>query len=1022
MPSKTAVFTIASLNYGAYVHTLMESVLKVHPEWDRHVLLVDRCADPAAVGGALFTSTLVEDLPLPDKQAFLFRYDILELNTAVKPYMCAQLRQQGYERIIYIDPDILLLDRLVDVEQLLDQGHTAVVTPHLTAPITDNLQPTELDIMRAGSFNLGFIAIGAGAAADAFIAWWQQKLEFGALSDMERGLFTDQKWVDMAPGMFGGFAILRDPGYNVAYWNITQRPVTKENDVWMAGGSRLRFFHFSGFDPANPAPFSKHQNRVSLSSIGVVSELALSYAAMILSHGHETLKKIPYAFGAFADGTPIPGAIRALYREDVQIRAFAGAHPDSQPEVFTQSESQGLPTILRALWLQQQHLQRAFPDPLGASRLAYHRWFVETGAGDLRMPPAFIAPVKRAYNHLTGMAKLQAAQKTPRGTPLLGRALIGLHKRATGGRLGPARMLQYQQIRNPAQFVKLGLQQFRQSRWAGRFGLTSAVRPPLNSMQSVVAMHTHGQITRPLPAWKGTSYSGLYAEHGKEVWWVGIQAQFNIDHLDANVTSVRLRGIHHGDVYPSTATQQALKIGVYFNDATPVVISVPNGPFDVSVELGNLPGVWPAILHIVPQSSHVPSEAGYSSDDRRLSFQLASVTIGDEEIFRALPSTTSTALKIRRVLPDSQLQGVNVIGYARSEHGVGQSLRQFVSALDAEKIACSVVDFNHNNPSRVNDGSLGQRITSDPKFIVNVLHINADQIPEVEHHLPKLLAAHYNIGFWHWELPEMNEEHLCGFNPLHEVWVPTAFVQEAVAKKSPLPVVRMPHAIHFSVSPDASRAQFKLPENKFLFLLMYDFSSYQARKNPEAALAAFERAFEQNNSNAVLVIKTQNAQLHDRDVQQLSQRIAGRTDVIWINETLTRQQVYDLQSVCDALVSLHRSEGYGLGPAEAMFLGKPVIATNWSGNTEFMRPDNSLPVNYRLVKIAQDIGVYRAGQVWAEPDVEHAATLMRQIVSDAGLRTRISVAAKRTMQEEFSPAVIGKRIQARLEFIRHNLL
>jgi glycosyltransferase involved in cell wall biosynthesis len=169
------------------------------------------------------------------------------------------------------------------------------------------------------------------------------------------------------------------------------------------------------------------------------------------------------------------------------------------------------------------------------------------------------------------------------------------------------------------------------------------------------------------------------------------------------------------------------------------------------------------------------------------------------------------------------------------------------------------------------------------------------------------------------------------------------------------------------------------------------------------------------------VIKTQNAQFHEKDVALLRQRIAGRKDIIWINETLSRQEVYDLQSVCDALVSLHRSEGFGLGPAEAMFLGKPVIATNWSGNADFMRPQNSLPVNYRLVQLEKDVGVYQAGQTWAEPDVTHATQLMRSIVDDPALRKRISQEAMRTMREEYSPEVIGKRIQDRLNFIQASL-
>ncbi|MFI4940459.1 MAG: glycosyltransferase family 4 protein, partial [Burkholderiales bacterium] len=305
---------------------------------------------------------------------------------------------------------------------------------------------------------------------------------------------------------------------------------------------------------------------------------------------------------------------------------------------------------------------------------------------------------------------------------------------------------------------------------------------------------------------------------------------------------------------------------------------------------------------------------------------------------------------------------------------------------------------------------------------INVFHINADQMPVAEMQLPAHLFSRYNIGVWAWELPEMLDEHLSGFNRLNEVWAVSSFVQDAVAKKSPVPVLRMPHAVSVTVSENASRADFGLPENKFLFLTMYDFSSYQERKNPQAALAAFEHAFGQGNANVALVIKTQNAQFHEQDVQALRDRIAGRENIIWINETLTRQQVYDLQFVCDSLVSLHRSEGFGFAPAEAMLMGKPVIATNWSGNTDYMHAHNSLLVNYRPVTIKEDIGVYRAGQVWAEPDVQHAAQLMRQVVEDEALRARISIEAKRTIQEEFSPEAIGRRISARLAFIQRNLL
>jgi glycosyltransferase involved in cell wall biosynthesis len=361
---------------------------------------------------------------------------------------------------------------------------------------------------------------------------------------------------------------------------------------------------------------------------------------------------------------------------------------------------------------------------------------------------------------------------------------------------------------------------------------------------------------------------------------------------------------------------------------------------------------------------------------------------------------------------------VNVIGYARSEHGVGQSVRAFVAALDAADITSSVIDFNEGNLSRTQDHTLEPRFVSEPAHGINVFHINADQMVVAELHLPAHVFERFNIGYWAWELPEMHDEHLSGFRRVNEVWVPSAFVQDAVSKKSPVPVLRMPHAVQFNASAEGARQRFGLPHDRFLFLTMYDFSSIQERKNPSAALEAFNRAFNGGETKATLVIKTQNADFHPQDLAMLREKLSGRTDVVWINETLSRQDVYDLLASCDALVSLHRSEGFGLSLAEAMFLGKPVVATNWSGNTDFMRPDNSYPVNFRLVPIERDFGVYRAGQIWADPDVEHAASLMRQVVNDERLRERVSMAAMQTIRDEFSPESVGRRIRARLEYVQ----
>jgi glycosyltransferase involved in cell wall biosynthesis len=359
-----------------------------------------------------------------------------------------------------------------------------------------------------------------------------------------------------------------------------------------------------------------------------------------------------------------------------------------------------------------------------------------------------------------------------------------------------------------------------------------------------------------------------------------------------------------------------------------------------------------------------------------------------------------------------------VIGYARSEHGVGQSTRAFVSALDAAGITSSVINFNEGNLSRTEDATLEQRLVAEPTHGINVFHVNADQMTVAEMHLPSHVFERFNIGYWAWELPEMLDEHLSGFRRVNEVWVPSTFVQDAISKKSPVPVLWIPHAVRFNASAENGRQRFGLPSDSFLVLTMYDFSSIQERKNPAATLDAFDRAFGRDGSRATLVIKTQNADFHPQEVAALRERLAGRGDVVWINRTLSRQDVYDLLASCDAFVSLHRSEGFGLALAEAMFLGKPVIATNWSGNTDFMRPDNSFPVNYQLVRLERDFSVYRAGQMWADPDIEHAAWLLRQAMEDGPLRAKIARQAMRTIREEFSPESVGRRVRDRLNYLQ----
>ena len=308
-----AACTIVSKNYLAFARTLAHSYRRHHPDARVFVLLVDRVDgyfDPSAEPFALVE---IGELPIPDLPRFCFQYSVLELNTAVKPYFLAHLMDKhGVDKLIYFDPDILVLGDMGPVERLLDRC-SIVLTPHLTAPIEDAAKPTELDLRRAGAYNLGFIALARTSTTRRFLDWWQRRLYTGCLMEPDRGMHVDQGWVDLVPGLFDGVHILRDDGYNVAYWNLHSRAVTAAGDRVGVNGRPCRFFHFSGIDPEDVTGISRHQNRFHLSDIGEAGAVFQAYAAEVLANGHREVKRWPYAFGAFGSGEPISADVRRAY-------------------------------------------------------------------------------------------------------------------------------------------------------------------------------------------------------------------------------------------------------------------------------------------------------------------------------------------------------------------------------------------------------------------------------------------------------------------------------------------------------------------------------------------------------------------------------------------------------------------------------------------------------------------------------------------------------------------------------------
>ncbi|HZU79854.1 MAG TPA: glycosyltransferase, partial [Acidimicrobiales bacterium] len=723
----------------------------------------------------------VEDLGLPYVYEMCFKYDVTELSTAVKPTLLSVLmRKFGERRVLYIDPDIWVVRPLTEVARALED-HEIVLTPHLSGPIPDDgLAPSEQDILIAGAYNLGFLALADGPQSRALLDWWAERLRDLCRADPAQGLMVDQRWIDLVPTLFPSTHLLRDDTYNVAYWNLHSRELRRRGRGFTVNGAPLTFFHFSGFDPRRPTNLSKHQSRHEVVEGSPLHDLLARYAEQQVASGYETARAWSYGLERFHNGVKLDPVLRKLYLslDPAERAVFGDPFATDDDSCFlawaTRPEAEdGLSPFLQALYRARRDVAAAFPDLAGADRARYLEWASTQGVREMGYDPALTEP-------------------------------------------------------------------------------------------------------------------------------------------DAH----RVRRQHGSAAVSPTA---------------------------------------------------------------------------------ALPA------------------GVNVCGYIRNESGLGSLTRGYIGALDAAGMEVALKDVSSLSVNRSEDPTVTEFHDEHP-HPVNLVCVNADQHFVVMEHDEGFFEGRYNIGVWNWELPEFPAEWHDRFGHYDEIWAGSSMIVHALSAVSPVPVVRMPPVLSARTG-DRRRGRRSLgaERGEHVFLFIFDFHSYFERKNPLAVIEAFRRAFGPDD-HVRLVIKCVNGATDAAGMARL-RRAAEGLQVDLIEEYVPYQRVSDLVAACDTYVSLHRSEGIGLTIAEAMAAGKPVIATGWSGNTDFMDVSNSFPVAYELTRLTADVGPYRAGEIWAEPSVEHAAALMRTVVEEPKLAAARAGAARRRMTEEFSVEAVAKVMARRLAVV-----
>jgi glycosyltransferase involved in cell wall biosynthesis len=363
------------------------------------------------------------------------------------------------------------------------------------------------------------------------------------------------------------------------------------------------------------------------------------------------------------------------------------------------------------------------------------------------------------------------------------------------------------------------------------------------------------------------------------------------------------------------------------------------------------------------------------------------------------------------------LAGVNVTGYLRDESGWGAAARGYVRALQSLRIPIALIDLSDLSPSRSEDRTL-MNFDAEHPYDINLVCVDAARHFAIVSHVgEELFEGRYNVGAWVWELPRFPEKWYDRFAYYDEIWVPTSFVANTLAPISPVPVVRIPPVLTYRTraSRDDGRRRLGVSSEELVYLFVFDFQSHLARKNPLALIDAFRTAFAPSDP-VRLVLKCVNADSDPAGFAAVNARAQGYPIHIHAGYWPS-QELRDLMAACDAYVSLHRSEGTGLTITDAMALGKPVIATSWSGNMDFMDSSNSFPVRYELVELQENVGPFQVGEIWADPSVEHAAQQMRLVFEDREEAQVRGEAARREIETDYSEEKIAGIVRKRLKVI-----
>jgi glycosyltransferase involved in cell wall biosynthesis len=1064
----------------------MQSVRTYQPGAARFIILADTYRTFPTLDSAA-ELVFCEDLGIPLLANMALWYTVIEFNTAIKPFVCRWLFDaHRFEEVVYLDPDILLFRPLSLVFDGLT-AHNIVLIPHTMAPLRDGKEPSDLSIMKSGVYNLGFLGVRNDPEARALIDWWADRCTRHCRVDIPGHMFTDQRWMDLAPAFVPKPLILRHPGYNVAYWNLAHREVCQAPDgSWQVNGEPLVFFHFSGFDPLNPTQFSKHQNRFTVDTLGPVAALCEAYRRRLLSNGWAELSRIRYGFATFPDGRPIEDAMRHWFRRAVDegrvqgnVPVAVGSDYFDQPDEEMATKGVTLTRFMYQYWFDRADLRAAFDVSTPQGCQAYTDWFVDGEAHRQGVDGRSVAAARR----ISGRPDAEAVQivrcdTLPPWPAVSRRAWQGPSRgvarffegdvTATFGTVRipvPVQIALMWELRADLQFhftleAVDGLYSFLA--WA----LTSGVaegnvdpaefsEPFVRHMAEILPVSAHFQelpITRGLVATRfvASPHPGYEARrrfpvarasrlaHG--LWYAFIAAKrfrWPLGLVAPLVAWFQSGGAvtYDGFALPNAAlaiwelrldVQLLYPLGTEDSVGGYLVWLLSHGLNEMDLSLEHLGESfrdflaaksprWPGVERIcaivhglrsdLRDAFNLATPSGQEAFDNWRANHAADPVI---EPVTAIILSPPAAVEAP-VAPPVHKAAVALTGQWFAPTGRGEDIR--CSAASLRQAGFSdflIVDLPSGAVLTPDGRALPERVRVEVN--VNVVHCNADTAYSDWRRLRGLgISAELNVGFWAWELEHLPSYWRHAFSFYDEVWASTRFARKAFRHEKLRPIRLMPMAVTTPESwREVSRRELGLPADAMLFVCIFDFRSHATRKNPEAVVQAFLRAFP-GDETAYLVIKTMGAEGNCGRLAQLAE-LCRDPRILIRDIELDREELIGLIKASDAFVSLHRSEGFGRGPSEAMLLGKPTILTAYSGTIDFTNEECAYLIKYKLVPVAPHEYVGVEGQRWANPDIATAGRVMRRVYEDPREARRVGQLGRARVSRLLSPKVVGVRM------------